>query len=179
MLYAGCVVSIPFLTIFRPLFNKYTPFTWYESRHRWEMSVKMFLLIYQHVFIASLINVFKPNFNALGSISFVLSMGVIAFLVLWACFIMGIVIAYRLISHEKKEKYIFKRVFIDLDTSSPWKYMYYLMFFYKKTAFVLIFTFFNEFSKTSMTLTAIFVCFIVSPNQSNLSIYSQWCTLHS
>jgi len=75
-------------------------------------------------------------------------------------FIAVMIIFYRRLSPERKEKWLFNGLFRDIDTSLPSKYMFYIFYLMKRTVFAFSFAMFFDAGLTPMNITAIFVVFL-------------------
>ena len=104
----ACWMSVPIVGTLRIWFHKNEDVYWYESRWRWEMTVKSFLLGYMHLMITSILNVQNYRFeNILEQLSYVLSWIMIVLNLCGYAAIIGITVWYKLMPKWQKEEWIF------------------------------------------------------------------------
>ena len=65
VIWIGLMLTIPFMALTRLIFYKNTDVYWYESRWRWEIMVKGFILAYMPILITSLLNITNYRFDKL------------------------------------------------------------------------------------------------------------------
>jgi hypothetical protein len=133
----------------------------YESRYRWEVVVKGFILVYQHVMSCCLLNLLHPEYSpAIYSMASTLSIFIFfGFLGGWIV-IAGLIMYFKTLSPARKEKWLFKGLLRDIDTSHPSKYMFYIFYLLKKTIFAFTFAIAHDWGLTPMNIIAVFVVFL-------------------
>jgi hypothetical protein len=161
LLWAVALASILVILAIRFICCNNTNVKAYEHRHRYEILVKGFVFVYQHLMIVSLLNIIHPAYStSLDTTASMLSLIVVAILFGGYALLTGLILYFRTLSLDRKEKFWFKGIFRDIDTSHASKYMFYIFYLLKKTVYALAFSIAHDWDLTPMNLTAIFVVFL-------------------
>jgi hypothetical protein len=133
----------------------------YEYRFRWEILVKGFIFVYQHLMITALLNLLNPSYGApLDSTASLISIIVLAVLFGGYAVISILTMYFRRLSPKKKEKFLFIGMFRDIDISHQSKYMFYIFFLLKKTIYAITFAVAHDWGLTPYNITIVFVVFL-------------------
>lgn len=105
-------------------------------------------------------NIVNPSTkSSLASTSLAFSYIIAAFLLGGYAVITVMILWFRRLSKAKKEKWFFRGIFRDIDTSSAPKYMFYIFYLLKKTIFAFTFALAHDKGLMPMNITAVFVIF--------------------
>jgi hypothetical protein len=160
MLYACALGSVVVVFLLRIATCNHPLVAKYEKRHRWEIIVKGFVFVYQHVMTCCLLNILNPvtspKLNQIGT----MMSYIIFFLFLGGYAVIAVLILYyKTLSRVRKDKWLFRGLFRDIDTTHASQYMFYIFYLLKKTIFAFTFAIAHDWGLTPMNITAVFVVF--------------------
>lgn len=70
-----------------------------------------------------------------------------------------LILYYKTLSRVRKDKWLFRGLFRDIDTTHASQYMFYIFYLLKKTIFAFTFAIAHDWGLTPMNITAVFVVF--------------------
>jgi len=105
-------LTIPIMALSRLIFYKNLDVYKYESRWRWEMLVKGFVLVYMQVLITSLLNIINPKFDTtINYFSYILSFFGLAFCIAGYAGITAMTVWFHCLPKWKQEEWKFINLF--------------------------------------------------------------------
>ena len=109
----ACVwATIPLVALLRLIFYKNTDVGWYESRWRWEMLVKGFILGYMQILLTSLFNIKHAAFSTtIDKFSYILSFFGLAFCIIGYGLFIAMTMWYKSLPSWKKAEWKYLNFF--------------------------------------------------------------------
>ena len=162
MLFAFFIALIIFVFIIRCLCCCQQQVSWYETRFRWELLIKGFILVYMHIMLCCFLNInTNPDNVSLDSTANSLSYVIVLVFIIAYIVILVFSIYLRSLPFSFRKLFFCRGMFRDLDVSTTRKIMFYCVYLLKRTLFAMIFAF--GYDAGISTFNSIYVLVIFLP----------------